>query len=268
MGIDLNRFKGAKRNEEWLDWLEDDPVPASIRNRTRQDSGRPTINEPSRQTSDRHVPAKASNKINASDSPQQSNKTVSINISLPSGAKFKSKFSPVKIYFKRLFSRKLVLWGSVIIVGAVCIAGAVLFAAGHRRTATEPTEVLSENTSKPDFAYSLPKGDEGQADKKVRYDEKRKLVNFVDSIGGVSITVSQQPLPGGFADNAEDKVRKLAADFSATQVLATANPTAYLGTSAEGPQTVIFSKKGLLVFMYSASKIDDHDWAEYITNLQ
>jgi hypothetical protein len=132
----------------------------------------------------------------------------------------------------------------------------------------ENTSVLSDATTKPDFDYSLPKGKDAEVDQAVKYDATKKVVNFVDSIGGVQITVSQQPLPAGFEENTQDKVQKLAEDFSATHPLTTATPTAYLGTDSKGPQTVIFAKKKLLVFIQSANKIDDHDWAEYITNLQ
>lgn len=132
----------------------------------------------------------------------------------------------------------------------------------------DPKGVLSASSQKPDFAYSLPKGKESEAEGDVKYDAGKKVVNFRDSIGGVVITVSQQPLPEGLKEDTDNKVKKLAEDFAAKEVLSTANPTAYLGTSEKGPQTVIFAKNNLLVFIKSAKKIDNHDWAEYITNLK
>lgn len=261
MGLDLNRFRG-KRNDEWVDWLADDPVPATIRTRMREQAVRrantPVSRAPQPQPSTTQTPT--------TESQQNPNKqhSISINLALPKFKKpnltlIKSKLQKLPYQDKRFVGGAIVV--GVLVVGVSTLA---LWPDGKKDT----PEVLSQNTQTADFDYSLPKGDASALDGSVRYDGERKVVNYKDSIGGVEITISQQPLPAGFETDTDNKVKKLAEDFSATKALTTANPTAYLGTSVRGPQTVIFSKKKLLVFIQSVQEIDDHDWAEYITNLQ
>lgn len=256
MGIDLGRFR-SKKNDEWVDWLADDPVPASIRGKMRakavQEASRPVV---------RRV-----GEAKTADQPKQEmSKTanVSINIAIP---KFNLSKPTIKIPSQLLTHKKWLIGGAACVVLAAGLTTTAILTKGDRKGG-DTSAVLSESKQGADFAYSLPKGDTKGIDGEVRYDAERKVVNFRDSIGGVEITISQQPLPEGLKEDTENKVKKLAADFSATKELTTANPTAYLGTSVKGPQTVIFSKKDLLVFIQSAKTIDDHDWAEYITNLQ
>lgn len=258
MGIDLGRFKRNK-NDEWIDWLTDDPVPPALRSRMRakavKEAARPIVRRPGAVPVTTVQPPSADSKSSA----------VSINISIP---RFKFP-KPQAVIPPQLIAHKK--W-AIGIVAVVLVIGtgtsAVLIRNSKQKTGADGAAVLSQNTEKPPFDYSLPKGNAAQLGGDVRFDPNRKVVSFKDSIGGVEITVSQQPLPEGFKDNLDDKVKKLAEDFSAKEVLSTANPTAYLGTAVEGPQTVIFAKKDLLVFILSTKKIDNHDWAEYITNLK
>lgn len=260
MGIDLNRFKG-KKNQDWVDWLADDPAPASVRNRMRQEAVRNASAPAQRNATVKEATPKKPADRNTGDG----TKTVSIHISIPSGGQLKQTVLRAKKRIAKYKPPKYALIGAVTVIVLGALAGGGMLLRNRHTSSEEPgAEVLSTQTAKPDFEYSLPKGDAQE----VRYNSERKVVSFVDSIGGVEITVSQQPLPEGFKDSVQDKVRKLAEDFSATEVLSTANPTAFLGTSAKGPQTVIFAKKDLLVFIQSAKKIDNHDWAEYITNLK
>lgn len=262
MGIDLNRFRG-RRNQEWLDWLQDDPVPASLRGRMRERAvraaSRPVVRDQSRPVD------------TAQQTPPKSSapKTVSIHLALPDTTRLKAKLSQARsLASKHRPPRYAVIGvGAVFIVGGG-VLGALQISNKGKNPEAGGTEVLSQNTQKPDFEYSLPKGDESELVGDVRYDAEKKVVNYQDSIGGVSITISQQPLPEGFKQDTEAKVKKLAADFAATEELVTANPTAYIGTSVKGPQTVVFAKKDLLVFIQSIKEIDDKDWAEYVTNLK
>lgn len=258
MGIDLGRFKSDKDKTEWVDWLADDPVPASIRGKMRaravEEASRPVVRRPGQQP-----PAQASEPIDTAKSA-----AVSINISIP---RLSLKKPSIKIPPALLARKKWAVAGVAIIIVAAGVTTAFLMKTDSGKDADKPG-VLAENTQKADFAYSLPKGNSEGLDGAVKYDAQRKVVNYKDSIGGVEITISQQPLPEAFKQDTEAKVKKIAEEFSATKTIATANPTAYIGTSAKGPQTVIFSKKDLLVFIQSTKVIDDHDWAEYITSLQ
>lgn len=258
MGIDLGRFKSNKDKDEWVDWLADDPVPASIRNKMRyqavQQASRPVV---------RRVGETTTNPEVKKDSTAPA--AVSINISIP---RFNLKKPTIKIPPQLLKYRKQIIGGAAVLVLVAGVTTTLLITRSDGKKSSDTPGVLAENDQKADFAYSLPKGENAGLDGVVRFDSERKVVNFRDSIGGVAITISQQPLPEGFNEDTENKVKKIAEGFSATKTIATANPTAYIGSSEKGPQTVIFSKKNLLVFIQSAKKIDDHDWAEYITNLQ
>lgn len=263
-GLDLGRFR-SKKNDEWLDWLADDPVPASLRARMRekavQQASRPVVRRVGQQpAAPQHV---------TSQKPVQpsENSTVSIHISLPKFKKSDLRKKLPKLPKNLSYKKAGIGAGALVIV--LVIGVVALQARDNKGEKTGNTGVLGTASQKPTFEYNLPTGAaSGVKKENVRYDAQRKVVNFTDSIGGVTITISQQPLPDKFKENTDDEVKKLAESFSATEVLSTANPTAYLGTSAKGPQTVIFSKKGLLVFIQSTKEIDNHDWAEYITKLQ
>src|ERR1700741_4486445 len=254
MGLDFGRFR-PKKDDEGVDWLADDPVPASMRQRMRaqavQEASRPVVRRPGQPVTD-----VAQQQIPAKDTKEAA---VSIHITVP---KFK-KPNLLKLQ-KRLpklpknLSYKYVGIGTGALVVVLSIGVIALHSKHHAAGKTGNTGVLGATNQKPTFDYNLPSGkDHDISPDNVKYDSQRKVVNYKDSIGGVPITISQQPLPDSFKKDTADEVRKLAENFSATEVLSTANPTAYLGTSVKGPQTVIFSKKDLLVFIQSARKIDN-----------
>lgn len=263
MGIDLGRFK-RNNNDDWVDWLADDPVAPSVREKMRAEAVRNASRPRSR------TQWHTQDTVSTQQPHDTSQKTVSINITVPkikgvtreSVARFtRGLYARVPERFK---TRKTAVATGCLALAGVMVVGALMFT-GNKE---DSKGVLSDSTQNADFEYSLPRGDKTQADGEVRFDAVKKVVNYRDSIGGVPIVVSQQQLPSDFQNDTGDKLKKLAEGFAANEQITTANPTAYLGTSEKGPQTVIFSKKGLLVFIQSTKKIDNHDWAEYITNLQ
>ncbi len=270
MGIDLGRFK-AKKDDEWDEWLKDDPIPSTIRNRMRNQAVQQASQPRVRRVSE-HQQANA---LTAAKTPQKQagiqpkDTTVSIHISIPKfralKANFKTLFARIISFSKGLDKKILVGGAAVFVIGIGGISFALLY---DGKNPDDKPAVLAGSTEKANFEYSLPDGDATGADGEIKYDSTKNIVNFKDEIGGVPITISQQPLPSSFKDDTDAKVKKLAEDFSATKTIATANPTAYIGTSIKGPQTVIFSKKDLLVFIQSTKVIEDRDWAEYITNLK
>lgn len=271
MGIDLGRFR-SKNNDDWVEWLSEDPVPPSVRSKMRADAVRQASQPRGRsQVQAAPVPQQPPQSNNGSDKPA----TVSIHISVPKIRKpsrdqirgvLSNTYDRVP---DRLKSRKYAVGASSLVL--IGLVGAIVASTGllsGDKPADDSKNVLSKSTQQADFEYSLPGGSKEEADSDVRFDPEKKVVNFQDSIGGVQIVISQQKLPVGFEEGTDEKVKKLAEEFAANEQLTTANPTAYLGTSEKGPQTVIFAKKGLLVFIQSSKKIDSHDWAEYITNLK
>lgn len=94
------------------------------------------------------------------------------------------------------------------------------------------------------------------------------VYTYADKIGHTKISVSEQPLPANFETNTAGQIAELAEGFNADQKLTLSGTTVYIGTSAEGPQSVIFSKNKLLILIKSAAKISNDHWAAYINNLQ
>jgi len=94
------------------------------------------------------------------------------------------------------------------------------------------------------------------------------VYTYVDSIEGVPINVSQQDIPDSFGTNTNSKVAELAKNFNATNTLNVENLTVYIGTSAKGPQSVIFTKDKTLVLIKSEKEISGTAWTAYINSLQ
>lgn len=114
----------------------------------------------------------------------------------------------------------------------------------------------------------LPGGkQEATTSGKVEYDPEKRVASFMDKIGEVQITVSQQPVPDTFKAGPDEELDKLAKNLGATEIIVESNPKAYIGPSAQGPQTAVFHKQGLLVFIYSRTEVFKEDWASCITLL-
>lgn len=91
---------------------------------------------------------------------------------------------------------------------------------------------------------------------------------YVDEINSILINVSQQSLPEGFSSNIDTKVSEVAKGYNATSTLDAGETKVYIGSSAKGPQSVIFSKNGLLILIVSQQKIQDEAWISYINSLK
>jgi len=90
---------------------------------------------------------------------------------------------------------------------------------------------------------------------------------FVDRIGGIPINVSEQRLPTDFKDDPDDQLRDLALAFGASKSIDAAGTIVYIGTSAKGPQSVIFRKGDLLVLIKASAAVPDDEWKKYIKSL-
>lgn len=97
---------------------------------------------------------------------------------------------------------------------------------------------------------------------------KDPVFAYVDTIEGVSVSVSQEPLPVAMQVDTDSKVAEIAKRLNATTVIAAGETRVYIGISAKGPQSVVFTKNGLLIFIKSQKKITDIAWAQYIKSLQ
>ena len=98
--------------------------------------------------------------------------------------------------------------------------------------------------------------------------DRAPVYGYTDKIGNVPIDVSEQALPANFQIDTASAVQKLAENFGATNQLTAGQTAVYVGTSINGPQSVIFTKNGLLVLVKSVSPIADAAWVTYINTLR
>lgn len=91
---------------------------------------------------------------------------------------------------------------------------------------------------------------------------------FVDNVGGVDVNVSQQNLPGKFKGNLSNSMTELARAYNANNKIDVDGTKVFIGTSAKGPQSVLFAKDNVLVLMKSWANISDSDWIAYIRSLE
>lgn len=122
----------------------------------------------------------------------------------------------------------------------------------------------------PEFETALPMGksiDSLGGWTRISPPDKEPVYAYVDSISGVTINVSQQPLPETFKKN-PNELAKLAEQFSAKEKVPAGDVTLYVGTSAKGPQSVILARDDLLILMKSANKLTNDQWAAYVATLQ
>lgn len=124
--------------------------------------------------------------------------------------------------------------------------------------------------AKPTFATLLPekkKITDLGGWKRVSPPQNEPVFAYTDTLAGTSVSVSQQPLPPAFKSNPKSQVAELAKKFNATSKIDVNGTDVYIGTSAKGPQSVIFAKKDLLILIKSQNKVDDMTWASYIASL-
>lgn len=153
--------------------------------------------------------------------------------------------------------KKRYVYSAILVVVVIIIAAILLIR--PRGTSEIPT-----------YDTVLPRGATVEALggwKRVSPPGSEPVFAYLDTIDGVSISVSQQPLPTDF-EKKDDAVGELARSYNATHALAVGDMTIYIGTSAKGPQSVIFSKKDLLILIKSQATIADTKWLSYISTLE
>lgn len=164
---------------------------------------------------------------------------------------------------------------SLAIIGLVLIVGYIALPHPAKKTTDTTTKKTSGTVTKlsrnetPKFDTVVPDGksikDYGGWTR-ISPPDRVPVFAYSDKIGDVTINVSQQELPENLRDNGEE-LEKLSADFNADKKLTVGDITAYIGTSAKGPQSVIFIKDNLLVLIKSTAKISDDQWITYISSL-
>lgn len=140
-------------------------------------------------------------------------------------------------------------------------------------TAQKDSGQLPKNET-PKFNTVLPAG-KSIADyggwTRISPDGRVPVYAYADKLNNVPIRVSQQELPENLSGNDEEAakgVQELAEGFKANQKLTVGSTTVFIGSSAKGPQSVIFAKNELLILITSDQKIDNDHWTTYINSLQ
>ena len=168
---------------------------------------------------------------------------------------------------KHLLTKKnsLIIGAVLVLLIGVIVTVIVL---NNKPTATKENQVASKDT--PEFKTILPKGasiNQLGGWTRISPPENDPVYAYSDTLNNVAISVSQQPAPSSFKNNLDTEVAEVAKKFNATSQLDTGDVKAYIGTSAKGPQSVIFVKDNLLILIKSVQKIDDSKWISYIKSL-
>jgi hypothetical protein len=158
--------------------------------------------------------------------------------------------------------KKLFITAIVMILAGIVFLGIGIYQAHSSRA--------DETSNLPNFDPLLPRG---KTIEKLGGWQKLTSPNgdafyvFVDTVNGVSVNVSQQLLPGKFKGDVTNKMTEMARAYNANTKLDADGVRVYLGSSAKGPQSVLFTKNGVLILMKSWATIPDADWITYIKSL-
>lgn len=166
----------------------------------------------------------------------------------------------------------LVIIAGVIVIIIVAFATfTILRQSGANKQPTDISKQDSTTKEKPKYDTVLPESksvDTLGGWIRISPPENDPVYAFLDKIGETPISVSEQPLPESFKGDTDGQLAELAKKFNATSKIEAGNVAVYSGVSAKGPQSVIFTKNNLLIFIKSQNKIDDAAWKKYIESLQ
>ncbi|MDB5186943.1 MAG: hypothetical protein JWM07_415 [Candidatus Saccharibacteria bacterium] len=169
--------------------------------------------------------------------------------------------------------KKLVTGGVLFAVALIAFSGYYLIGnrqasvAADDRPTRSPSELLRGT---PDYPTRLPHGktiDDLGGWTLVSPPDRNPVYAYVDHIDDIQINVSQQPLPEDFLADTEEQIELLARGYKASEKITVGDTIVHIGTSALGPQSVIFYKDNLLILIKSTVKVSSDKWAEYINSL-
>lgn len=167
---------------------------------------------------------------------------------------------------------KKALIASVAVVALVVGSAVAVFAINTRGGVKIPAngaKAAASVSKTPQFKTVVPDGDVSKTDSKtVGYDSSKQVASYIDTLSGVPITVSMQAMPSSFPTDASNQVQKIAENFSANTELPVDKYSAFLGTSAKGPQSLVGYKGRVLIFITSDTKIDNSAWVQYFDSLK
>jgi hypothetical protein len=217
------------------------------------------------------------------------NKTVEINIAMPSLPNATKAFrqlnpmvwmSAIKNRAKKPSRKLLIVYGAVLLVAGLTFGGYHFFSDRKTTSQNQSTAKTTGNAGKtaqlqqgtPEYATILPAGkniNQLGGWYRVSPPGKNPVYAYVDKLDGVPIDVSEQPLPPSFQTNTASHVSQLAKGYGANEKLdLSGGNKAYVGTSAEGTQSLIMTKANVLVLIKSSTPLTVNQWAAYVNALR
>ncbi len=230
-----------------------------------------SITPPQRPQQSVAIPAHQKN--NTKNQNPSAPRPIEINISLPKLPRI--RIAKLGILLRRI-PRRIYAFLAIIVIIAV-LAATVLFILDRQRKTDFTTSTAGGTTitqldkGQPDYATILPEGKsitELGGWTRVSPPERNPVFAYVDVIEGTPATISEQPLPDAFKEDLENQILYLAQGYHADVKIDANGTTVYIGTSAKGPQSVIFTKNNLLVLIKASAKVSDDAWATYISSLK
>lgn len=207
----------------------------------------------------------------AATAPQSASTTIEIRLAVPKLPKLPSKNTLLQ-RLPKPDRRTLLIASSAFAIVGIMAGGSVLLKNvspdGSRAAVISPLD-LPKGT--PKYATLLPAGksiEQLGGWTRISPPDRNVVFAYTDKIGDIPISVSQQPLPDNFTPDTSKKVEELALSFQANQKLVIGETEVFIGSSASGPQSVIFAKDGVLILMKSSSPIDPNKWGDYVNSLQ
>ena len=203
-----------------------------------------------------------------------SQKTINIHINFDGLAKIKRpSISGVCAKTKAFFSSCKKVYILVFAVAVIGVVGASTVIRHEQKVAQTQSSQNNVNEILENLEYQtvLPESKsitQLGGWRRVSPSDSDPVYAYTDKINDVAISVSQQPLPESFKQGGIDSnVADVAKKFNATASFDAGTTTAYSGTSAKGPQSVIFTKNSLLILIKSQANIDEDAWVRYVKSL-
>lgn len=205
-------------------------------------------------------------------------KTIEIKLTLPALPKL-SSLADIKAFSLQLKGKLIETSPKArVAIGLAAVLIGVGFYGLFGRHAPPPpvANVSSPSTPRltrgtPNYATVLPAGKTiNQLGGWTRVSPKNRnpVYAYIDRIGKVQVSVSEQPLPPGFQANTEKEIAQLAQNFNASEKVPAKSTSIYIATFADDSQSVILSKDKLLVLMKSTALLPPNQWVTYVNSLQ
>ena len=179
-----------------------------------------------------------------------------------------NKLNTIPRLRRLLFTKKGIVIAGIVIVVIICLI--IGIAIGHHN-ASQQIANDSNGDQSPIYQTILPEGktiDQLGGWERVSPAKASPVFAYIDIIGSIPVSVSEQPLPKSFKTNTASQIAELAKGYNATDSVSAGSMQVYIGTSAKGPQSVIFTKNNLLILIKSQNVIEDTAWIKYISSLQ